>query len=408
MAEWAFVLYALEDGSPPLWHQRLRLGRLGCSVTEIAVVTPDGDVYFEDQDGESVDIAAVRRSPTRWPPPIGVPRGATYRFATDPTPAEIVRWQAEAEVMAKTEHRDRGARLVGGVGLLPLERLDGGGRPGDGGAAEVVLPQGGKTPLAGEINVDEWFVCEDVEVPSWSNKCVGVVAPSAVLVVSSAGRGVWRLPDGREFFAALASAGVKRGGGEILDARVLPVVRGRGGRWRDWMQAAESMQEEDVKEFVLMPRSAGWCVDWLKRAGGPTLHHENWRTRRRLGQFDFGVQEHLALCTILEDLACWDQVDLTNLLGVERAFRRLQMIEHHYDERQRDKHDEGRMPPEEVDAFMGGPLGGRPVSMVCPQVLDDIAKQLERVAGIKKNARKLREETKPNQPPKKGGGKDEK
>ena len=124
-------------------------------------------------------------------------------------------------------------------------------------------------------------------------------------------------------------------------------------------------------------------------------------------QTDHGVQEHLALATILEDLACWGQLDLSNLLGVERAFRKMQMLEHHYDERQRDKQLDGRMPAEEMEAFMGGPLGGRPVSMVCPLVLDDINRQLERVAGIKKNARKLREEIKADQPPK-GGGKSDK
>ena len=55
------------------------------------------------------------------------------------------------------------------------------------------------------------------------------------------------------------------------------------------------MSEEDAKDFPLKPRSSGWCLEWLKRAGGPTLHHENWRTRRRLQQTDYGVQAQAKL-----------------------------------------------------------------------------------------------------------------
>eukprot|EP00974_Lingulodinium_polyedra_P022349 2156635-Lingulodinium_polyedra.AAC.1 len=65
----------------------------------------------------------------------------------------------------------------------------------------------------------------------------------------------------------------------------------------------------------------------------------------------------------MEDLVLWDQVDASNLLGTERILRKMQMIEHHYDERSRDKVDQNRMAPEEADAFMGGHLGARPVSM---------------------------------------------
>ena len=32
--------------------------------------------------------------------------------------------------------------------------------------------------------------------------------------------------------------------------------------------------------------------------------------------------------------------------------------------------------------------------MICPELLDQVAKDLERISGIKKNARKLREEQK--------------
>ena len=60
MHEWAFVLYAVEEAGSPLWHQRLRLGRLACSETEVGIVTPDGDIYFEEHGAASTDIAAIR------------------------------------------------------------------------------------------------------------------------------------------------------------------------------------------------------------------------------------------------------------------------------------------------------------------------------------------------------------
>jgi hypothetical protein len=370
-------------------------------VTENAIVTPDGDVYFERLGEPCDEIAAVRFSKSWWPPPLGVPRNLTYRFPSEPTDAQVTRWRVEAEVAAKVEHRARGTPVVGGVALLPLEE-EGSRTPVIGG----VLPaKRSKESVATEpLDLSAWIVFESVGEPSWLGRRLSEVAPSAVLVCGSSGRGVWRLVDGREFFAYKEGTDVKSNTESPGDARVLPLVRQRGSRWRDWNTVVDAMQEEVVSDFALAPRSASWCVAWLKRAGGPTMHHENWRTRRKLGQFDYGVQEHLSLATIIEDLGCWDQLDLTNLLGIERAFRKMQMIEHHYDERQRDKYDNGRMPPEEMEAFMGGPLGGRPVSMVCPVVLDDIAKQLERVAGIKKNARKLREEAKNDKPPK-GGGK---
>ncbi|CAK0816959.1 unnamed protein product, partial [Prorocentrum cordatum] len=52
----------------------------------------------------------------------------------------------------------------------------------------------------------------------------------------------------------------------------------------------------------------------------------------------------------------------------------------------------------EAFAFMGG---SRSPSMVCPELLDSVSKELERIHSIKKNARKLREEQKANK-----GGRD--
>ena len=113
------------------------------------------------------------------------------------------------------------------------------------------------------------------------------------------------------------------------------------------------------------------------------------------------------MCSILEDLGAADLLDVSNLLGAERLVRKLQLIEHFWDEKQRAQETvQAKMPHEEVSAFMGGIGGGaRPSSMVCPALLDQVGKELERVGNIKKNARKLREESKGTKGPKEDGKK---
>ena len=118
--------------------------------------------------------------------------------------------------------------------------------------------------------------------------------------------------------------------------------------------------------------------------------------RAKLTATDYGVAEHHTLATILEDMATTDQLDIANLLGAERLVRKMQMIEYFWEEKQREQDaQQQRMPTEEVNAFTGGVgAAARPSSTICPTMMDHISKELERVGNIKKNARKLREETK--------------
>ena len=107
----------------------------------------------------------------------------------------------------------------------------------------------------------------------------------------------------------------------------------------------------------------------------------------------------------MEDLATHDEVNIVNLLGVERVFRNMQLVEHFWEEKQREQDaTQQKMPQEEVSAFMGGTgAASRPSSMVCPALLDVVSKELERVSQMKKNARKLREEAKAAAGAKAGG-----
>lgn len=184
------------------------------------------------------------------------------------------------------------------------------------------------------------------------------------------------------------------------DVRILPVKQARGVRSRTWAELAADIAEEPVADFpVKAPRTAAWCAQYLIKTGGPSQHHECWRSRRRLGATDVGVDMHETLCRMAEHMGTCDQYDLANSASAELLFRKLQLIEHFYDERDVDQamQANSKVPPEEMRAFVGG---GRPASMVSPDLLEHVSRELERIASIKKNSRKLREE---NAAGKKGG-----
>lgn len=144
--EWACVLCAVEE-EVPTWHQQLCLGDLGSwamNPGEVAIATPDGEVYFEDYSGSSADIAAVRFSEVRWPPPPpGDPRGRAYPFRAEPSGAQRARYlaQAEAEVAHMFAARCGGRPLPAGGALCPMsEGVPGADPPRPVGGVEVVLP----------------------------------------------------------------------------------------------------------------------------------------------------------------------------------------------------------------------------------------------------------------------------
>ncbi|CAK0883562.1 unnamed protein product, partial [Prorocentrum cordatum] len=172
-------------------------------------------------------------------------------------------------------------------------------------------------------------------------------------------------------------------------ARTLARVPGSGAP-RSWFSVTETAKE--------MPNpQIGRPVRLLADArGGPVQHRESWKARKRFRTSDYVVSEHRALSVVLEDLATIDEVSVANLVGVERLVRKMQLIEHFWEEKQRG-HDtaQQRLPQEEISALMGGTgATSRPGSMVCPALLGVVRKELERVSQLKKNARELWEEAK--------------
>ena len=93
----------------------------------------------------------------------------------------------------------------------------------------------------------------------------------------------------------------------------------------------------------------------MVEGGARMQHHEIWRAHRRLQTTDFGGDVRDSLARILKLLLAYDQCDITNLAAAEQLVRKLQLIEHFYDERDIDNvNQNAKLPLDEVRAFIGG------------------------------------------------------
>eukprot|EP00972_Heterocapsa_arctica_P022298 3278942-Heterocapsa_arctica.AAC.1 len=68
------------------------------------------------------------------------------------------------------------------------------------------------------------------------------------------------------------------------------------------------------------PRTASWCVGFLnRRGGGPMDHHKWWVSTNRLFPDMWGVSEHESILKCLDNVACYDYLDVLNIAGFEHA-----------------------------------------------------------------------------------------
>jgi hypothetical protein len=176
------------------------------------------------------------------------------------------------------------------------------------------------------------------------------------------------------------------------DARTLPIASSATGRHRDFKELSGLCEEEP---FPLKgPRTASWCLQFLRRRHTPSDHHLQFRTTARLQPDSWGMGEHEQLLKLIELAGSYDQLDLTNLSFAEAAFRRIQMIEWVYHEKVRDSESSGggdKLTPEEWSAFFGASRAGD-ILLVCPQLLSHVRSEVEIDAAIMKRVRKAREE----------------
>ena len=113
--------------------------------------------------------------------------------------------------------------------------------------------------------------------------------------------------------------------------------------------------------------------------------------------------EHETLSKIIDKLAKFDGLDLSNLAGAEVTFRRLQLIEYFYSERgpgggkgagkssKDSKKDDDGAYKFESTIFTGSHKEFGDV-MVAPDLLSYVAKEVEQEASVMKQIRKAREE----------------
>eukprot|EP00973_Karenia_brevis_P006122 834196-Karenia_brevis.AAC.1 len=103
-------------------------------------------------------------------------------------------------------------------------------------------------------------------------------------------------------------------------------------------------------------------------------HHERFRSVCRLDPQMWGVQEHYQVCATLKQLLLVDQLDGSNLVGVEVLFRRLQTIEYVHGERAKDYEGKGMgggLSFEEQAAFLGTTRAHTSI-MFSPKLLEHV------------------------------------
>jgi len=210
------------------------------------------------------------------------------------------------------------------------------------------------------------------------------------------------------------------------DARlmgILPNPAVPGGRLlRQWRDAVASFTEETfVDWYIPGPRTCLWCCKFIgRRQGGPLDHFRFWKATLGLAADDYSVNDYEAGMRAIYTMACWDGLDLPNIAGAEQILRKCQMYEYVY-VMDRDPHHSGHSAGDgeegekkktgkkgrgrgggnhnllsfgfiDESAVFTGLSRDHGESMICPLLLEHVAKEVERDASVLKQVRKAREE----------------
>ena len=178
------------------------------------------------------------------------------------------------------------------------------------------------------------------------------------------------------------------------DARVLSIKTNTiGVRERSWASVVEDMREEKV-DSMPAPRTSKWCMHHvLKEGRGLEAHLEHLKTLCGLKHDQWGMEEYGSIIHILDALILVDQLDPTNTVGVEMAFRRLQTIEYAYPDRLRERMatgSTGRLTVDEQAAF-GAAAKAESKLLICPALLESAKVDVERESALARALLKARE-----------------
>ena len=430
-ADRVFIGYD-EAGEP--WHEHYLLAEVGAG--DWVVVTPDNDVYIETI--LSPPLGGVRAAPPDGALPFGfgaVHGNPIYRFSVNPSPAQLEVLVQEVERMAALARRGEPSRY--GPELPVLHP-----RPGDPLRPDLLFPHGdhlrppgaddtGAHPsaLRNEPAPDafkgmQWH-CVDPDGPlaigtvlTYSDlngsivmkgnmALMGFNAVDVVtlrLVVGSAAetmelfRRAWasltprspRSADDAGPAPARAGAPAKRAVAAHDDARTLAVERNSAGeRFRPFSSVAENSSQIDFSDWPLDgPRTAAWLTREIGRTGmGPAARQEQWKHENRLQDDDHHCQVHELLSELLELFGCVDQLDMTNLAGLESLSRHFQFLEFEV----KKKMDAKKPSHDNSEYYLGRPrrTGG---ALVSPELMKWVAEKASKDSAVLKEQRKAAEE----------------
>ena len=385
-----------------LWHERLVVGTIDAANSLFLVCTPDFDIY-EEELKENTDIEGVRAGPVRGRRPPGIVNA--YSFAAL-SAVNMRQLMTEGRAMAAREVAIRfpvAAPPSGASSGVAIVVADGGAPPGGGASGNAAYVQGAH-PLrwrllepAGDLAVGAPIVLSGGAL-RMENRAVDTLQGKTVSIASSP------LDEDIDSFKRRFGLGAPAGASGAVggdDARTLAVqTRADGRRERTWENVCDATGEVELPHFGIDgPRTVAWCLAFLRRQQmHPDDYHLRWRQRHRLQVVDWGVNQHQVALRTLALAGCGDQLDLPNLCCMEHLAREAQMVEYYYRTQEREADEEKKkqktmagLPLKEVELFLSAGKSHFE-SMVCPVLVEHVAKALEREATVMKQSRKAREE----------------
>ncbi|CAK0838220.1 unnamed protein product [Prorocentrum cordatum] len=359
-----FIAVVLVRYDDDFWHVRILLARV--EDKRWIIYTPDSDLYEEDYGPNNGDITGARAFKADGSIPASLHGASIYNFraGAEPDQAALRGLMEEAQDLVALAGRG-----VAPPGAEPEVRLFA--------ESNAMFSVGDECPGQPEVFVEKRGLAR---------------AGLDVLMVEKVARNQveqWKT-------AHAASS----------DARALLVRYSPSGeRLRSWADVAESVNESAIDHWpVKGPRTAQRVARFMSRRNtGPEDHHRWWRSTARLNASDWGVAEHGQLCSYLEAAGSVDQLDLSNLVVMEKIARRLQTIEYQYAEKVREGERGGTAGAssavagsavtanDEMDLFEGRERVN-PTVCCAPTLIEHASKELEKESQIQKQARKARRE----------------
>lgn len=350
----------------------------GLTALEVyGILTHDGDTYLEHLDRTEQDIAAVRFATRFNELPVGVPPGDVYRFAAEPGAADL---------------RDATRDLLADFQAFTTDRARAAGVPFAAPATGCMLSIDG-TPPAG-------FSWQCLESAGGVN--VGASVNLAGRDVVRGGIALHHV--GGSVVACRLTAAAAAGGAGGGDARILPLVL-RGGKRvvRPWRDVTDMLTVTPLADWPITgPRTLEFCCRFVnRRGGGPLDWHRFWMSTNKLSRGDWGVDIHELAMRMLDRAGGYDGLDICNIACLGDLVRMAQQIEYAYlqedDASSSSKgKGKGRVGLSDESSIFAGSHRETGDAMVAPELMDYVAKEVERDASIMKQLRKAREERRLN------------